>query len=293
MAEVTQIAVLLLELYLTLGIMAIGFGMMMGGKAWAQQVGRFFFVRPFALMGAAARYRARQLLAFVWHVIVGLLLLPIARLLWRALRWPLGNRRRIALALGLILLCALTFVALAAAAPVSAQSVSLKAQRHNMFRVDVVLNEHVSAHALIDTGASYLSLCAATGARLRLKLGDAIYLNTYTGTILARRAIVASLRIGAIELRNVVAAVKSDPACNEGDLVGMSVLRKLHMTMTDDTLTLTAGPAVGWWQHWPWLAAVWTILMLSVIGRSRQRSRMLARLERVQRYRTGATFSRS
>ena len=48
----------LLALYVAVCLGFVGFGMMLGGKAWAQQVARFFFVRPLAGLAAAVRYGA-------------------------------------------------------------------------------------------------------------------------------------------------------------------------------------------------------------------------------------------
>jgi len=46
MQEIVQLLAMLVTFYATLGIMAIGFGMMIGHKAGATAAGNFFFVRP-------------------------------------------------------------------------------------------------------------------------------------------------------------------------------------------------------------------------------------------------------
>jgi clan AA aspartic protease (TIGR02281 family) len=206
--------------------------------------------------------------------------LPIAHALWITLRWPPGCRTTLAVTLSLILHSMFDLVAFAAASPVRAQSVSLRAERHNTFRTEVTLNNRVTAPALIDTGASSLSMCSATANALRLKLGNSIWLTTSNGTIPARLANVASVRIGPIEVRNVEAVVKAGGSrCDDGLLVGMSVLRKLHVSLVDDTLILVArGPTntVGGWKPWALLVGAWIVLVLSVVRLRRQRSRPLS-----------------
>jgi clan AA aspartic protease (TIGR02281 family) len=114
-----------------------------------------------------------------------------------------------------------------------------------MFRTEVVLNERVAARALIDTGATYLSLCASTARSLGLSLGSSVALVTANGTIWARFSTVDSIRIGRIVVRSVTAVVKmGDAPCGEGVLVGMSVLQKLDsMMLKDGVLTLFGRPA--------------------------------------------------
>ena len=141
-----------------------------------------------------------------------------------------------------------------------------------MFRTDVTLNDQVTVRALIDTGASYLSLCATTARALKLQLGETVRLSTANGVISARRASVRSVRIEAIEVRDVAAVVKGDAVpCAEGDiLVGMSVLSKLHVTLNDDMLILVAGwkpngQVAGFSLHWLWLAAVWAVAVFCAL----------------------------
>jgi clan AA aspartic protease (TIGR02281 family) len=170
----------------------------------------------------------------------------------------------------------LVIALLLVASPVSAQSVSLKATHHNMFRATVRLNNAIDVPALIDTGASSLSLCNGTARSLGLRLGDSVQLSTANGIITARKAVVQSVRIGAIEVRDVGAVVKADgAACEEGLLVGMTVLSKLHVTLSDNTLTLAARYAIhagGIAWQWPLLGAIWVVMLLSLRGlRTRHR----------------------
>src|SRR5436853_6276488 len=95
----------------------------------------------------------------------------------------------------------LATVLIAVAAPAAAQTVTLRAQ-NNMFVSNVVLNNQVNMRALIDTGASFLSMCHATAKAMGLTLGDSLHLHTANGIITARRAMVQSVRIGALEVRH-------------------------------------------------------------------------------------------
>ena len=121
----------------------------------------------------------------------------------------------------------------------AADSVQLHARR-SMFRAEVVLNERVTIEALIDTGATYVSLCPPMVRQLGLALGSSVTLVTANGTIQARYTVVDSIRIGRIVVRSVTAVVKADDApCGEGVLVGMSALHKLDsMILKDGKLTL-------------------------------------------------------
>ncbi len=76
----------LLALYATIGIMAAGFGMMLGGPEKAASIARYFFIRPLV----AVRGWALQALTFFWHGLMGLIVSGFA-LVWqqlaRALSW--------------------------------------------------------------------------------------------------------------------------------------------------------------------------------------------------------------
>jgi clan AA aspartic protease (TIGR02281 family) len=130
-----------------------------------------------------------------------------------------------------------------------------------MFRTNVVLNDRLLVRALIDTGASYLSLCAPLAKGLGLKLGRRLELTTANGTIQARYATVESIRMARIEIRAVTAVVISESTPCPEPIVGMSVLHKLEsMTLTHGSLVLI-GPASSkpaaensllerWWSWW-------------------------------------------
>jgi hypothetical protein len=66
-------------------------------------------------------------------------------------------------------------------------------------------------------------------------------MSTANGRVPNRRTTVRSVRIGALEVRDVTAVVDVRPICEKGMgevLVGMSVLRKLQVEVNGETLTL-------------------------------------------------------
>jgi clan AA aspartic protease (TIGR02281 family) len=133
---------------------------------------------------------------------------------------------------------AMALMLLVTATRAAGEGVFLQAQ-DSMFRTHVILNDRIVARALIDTGASYLSLCAPMAKDLGLDLGAIVQLVTSNGDIRTRRATIDSIRIGPIEIRSVAAVVKSESTPCAEMVVGMSVLQKLgSMTLKNGTLTM-------------------------------------------------------
>jgi len=90
---------------------------------------------------------------------------------------------------------------------------------------------------LLDTGATTLSIPAATAQRLGLERGAPYRVSTANGSITVYATRVARVSLGPIELRDVAAHV--NPAM-EGEevLLGMSALQRLELTQRGDELTL-------------------------------------------------------
>jgi clan AA aspartic protease (TIGR02281 family) len=102
-------------------------------------------------------------------------------------------------------------------------------------RADVVLNKKVNASLLVDTGASLVIITKATADRLRLdtnKEGTPIQLQVADGRkIDARYVVLASIKIGDVEAKNVETAVLMDTKQDFGfkdGLLGMSFLRRFN-----------------------------------------------------------------
>jgi hypothetical protein len=117
--------------------------------------------------------------------------------------------------------------------------------------------------------------------QLRLQLGAGVRLSTANGVIPARRAMLESVRIaGAIEVRNVRAVVKADDASCDEVLIGMSVLKKLHVTLNGNKLTMVHRTALSVWHVWALLVAMWAVMLASLIGVPKDRGRSLLRKRR-------------
>jgi clan AA aspartic protease (TIGR02281 family) len=132
-------------------------------------------------------------------------------------------------------------LALIQANTVAAEIVVLRAQRQ-LFRTEVVLNGRLPVAALIDTGATHVFLCAHLGRDLDLVLGDDVRLTTTSGDIEARHTSLTSVRIGGIEVRDVIGVIETRESDCAEIIIGMTLLRRLRALMiAGDTLVLV-GP---------------------------------------------------
>jgi hypothetical protein len=93
MHDTVRLLILVLELYLTLGIMTVGFAMMLGGKDWAGKTARYVFLRPAEKLASKVRELAAGALTHAWLLLVILILAPLGRALMRALAWLMGRLR--------------------------------------------------------------------------------------------------------------------------------------------------------------------------------------------------------
>ena len=123
--------------------------------------------------------------------------------------------------------------------PVAAQTVSLQA-RNSKFMTDVVLNEQLNVRALVDLGATTTILCERMARSLSLPRGERVVLETVGKRVSAERTRLRSIRLETIKLDEVDALVVSDRLCDEM-LLGVSILRRLRLTMEDDILILQFG----------------------------------------------------
>lgn len=92
---------------------------------------------------------------------------------------------------------------------------------------------------LVDTGATYVSLPLPLARRLGLKLGRPVEVQTAGGPATAYPARLASVRLAAIEMREVAALV-TEGMDGEVVLLGMNFLKRLEMTQRGDQLILRA-----------------------------------------------------
>ena len=110
----------------------------------------------------------------------------------------------------------------------SGRSVRLEPDNRGHFRADFRLNGR-SVDALIDTGATLIAINRSTARRLGVNLSESDFrheVRTANGTARAAAAMIDTVEIGRIRVRDVQAVVLDDKAL-EGTLVGMSFLRRL------------------------------------------------------------------
>ncbi len=90
---------------------------------------------------------------------------------------------------------------------------------------------------LVDTGATYVSLPMPLARRLGLKLGHPVQVQTAAGPAAAYPTRLASVRLAAIEMRDVAALV-TEGMDGEVALLGMNFLKRLEMTQRGEKLIL-------------------------------------------------------
>ena len=92
---------------------------------------------------------------------------------------------------------------------------------------------------LLDTGATQVSLSVELARRIGLRLGPPVQVQTAAGPAAAYQARLASVRLGAIEMRDV-AALATEGMEPGMVLLGMNFLKRLEMTQRGDRLILRA-----------------------------------------------------
>ena len=92
---------------------------------------------------------------------------------------------------------------------------------------------------LLDTGATQVALSPALAARLGVKRGARVTLQTANGAVLAYETRLASVRLGSIVAHDVSAVVTAGME-DEAVLLGMSFLKQTEFTQRNDQLMLRA-----------------------------------------------------
>jgi hypothetical protein len=93
MSDIGHLLVLSLELYLVLGIMAIGFGYMIAGKNGGKRVARWYFANLLRWVWWRVRGLVGVLLSLVWSVPMFRIVRPLLYRLGRGVRWLLTRDR--------------------------------------------------------------------------------------------------------------------------------------------------------------------------------------------------------
>lgn len=114
----------------------------------------------------------------------------------------------------------------------------LRADSRGQFVATAIVNG-VSFPAMIDTGASLVSISAAHAQRMGLdyRRGQPGVSHTANGPVPVYRVLLASVQVGDVVLGNVAANVHEGPLPIA--LIGMSFLRHVEMRRSGDTLLLT------------------------------------------------------
>jgi aspartyl protease family protein len=105
----------------------------------------------------------------------------------------------------------------------------LHADRRGHYFAEFRLN-NTRVSAMIDTGASFVAINETTARRagLRVQSGDFVYpVQTANGEIKVARAVLDTIRLGSIRVRNVEVMVLDDRSL-PGALIGMSFLNRLR-----------------------------------------------------------------
>ena len=112
-------------------------------------------------------------------------------------------------------------------------------RKHGMYSVAGSINKQ-TVDFLIDTGATWVAMNAATARRLGIDFryrGKTAWVNTANGTVKTYRVILDSVRVGDIELTNVQGAVLEGSSPQE-ILLGMSFLNRVEMKHQGELLLL-------------------------------------------------------
>jgi aspartyl protease family protein len=108
------------------------------------------------------------------------------------------------------------------------RKVRLDADERGHYRGDFRINGR-PLDALVDTGATMIAINRTTARQVGVTLTPSDFkheVNTANGTVKAAAALIDSVQIGRIQIKNVEALVLEDRALS-GTLIGMSFLKRL------------------------------------------------------------------
>lgn len=108
------------------------------------------------------------------------------------------------------------------------------------FRTELVLNGKITAGGMIDSGSTFVAICAKMAQDLGLPLGAPVEVETVNGTTTAPRVLLQTVQIGRIVVTDVQGVVDTHASCTEV-LVGLSLLAKLHKVILAGTTLKLVG----------------------------------------------------
>jgi aspartyl protease family protein len=115
------------------------------------------------------------------------------------------------------------------------RKVIIPADAKGQFEGQFRLNDR-SVHAMVDTGATLVAINVSTALKAGIKLKPSDFqhqVQTANGRTLAAAAVIDSVEIGRIRIKDVEALVLQDSALHT-TLVGMSFLRRLDRFQVQD-----------------------------------------------------------
>ncbi|MDR2195513.1 MAG: retroviral-like aspartic protease family protein [Gallionellaceae bacterium] len=116
-----------------------------------------------------------------------------------------------------------------------APSVTLQRDLSSHYRAEVLVNG-VKASALVDTGATSVSISRRLADQLGIQSNVAIRLHTANGDSVGYMARLDSVKLGGIEVHDVAATIVPNL---DGDLLlGMSFLNRMDVRLYKGTMTL-------------------------------------------------------
>lgn len=115
-------------------------------------------------------------------------------------------------------------------------SLTLLANDNHQYTTTLTING-VTVAGFVDTGATYVSISAATATRMHISLDDAQprYMQTANGMVVTGKKMVAMMKVGKFELYNVEIAILA----NSPTLIGMSALSQLKFSNENGNMVLS------------------------------------------------------
>jgi len=104
-------------------------------------------------------------------------------------------------------------------------------RRHELWLSEVILNDRLKRHLVVDTGASFTLISRQIADELGIIIGEnspSIPASTVSGFILVPLVTLSSIRVGKAEIKDVDVAVYTMPSGSDG-LLGNSFLNKFRV----------------------------------------------------------------
>jgi clan AA aspartic protease (TIGR02281 family) len=120
-------------------------------------------------------------------------------------------------------------------------------RRHELLLTEVLLNERVKRHLIVDSGASFILINPQLAKELDITIDENtpfIPMTTVSGYILTPLVTLKSVRVGKAEVENVEAVIHTMPSGGEG-LLGNSFLNKFRVAIDSMNGEMTLYSAQG------------------------------------------------